>query len=536
MSDSAVIPIPDSLNFRQNPTPELRDEDLTFMRQWVGGEDSGATVAELRAHVQAVHGEVVAQEHVYRCISTMSYLTPRARQHPLYAEVLTAARSAGDSYRLLEVGACFGQDTRALIMDGVPPACITVTDLHDRYWAAGLRLFQDDAARPSGHRLTGVTTLFGDWSAEPATVDIAEGLEEKFDAVLCWAVLHVLSATQVERMLARLARVLKPGGVLFGCTGGAATAQEWGPTPDGTAIRWLHDKRSLATTLVTAGFDGEVSVAEVPRDRLPALRPGADSHRVPGWGFLIFTACKTLVRDEDLNFLREWIGDTGASAETLRRHVLAVHRDLIRTEHAFKCILMMTYLTPRARRHPAYAEVVTAAREAGDSFRLLEVGTCFGQDTRALIADGVPPGCITATDLHGRYWAGGLRLFMDDVPRPTGHHVAGVATVFGDWTTDPAVADIAAGLEGRFDAVLCMMVLHVLSAVQVERLLARLARVLKPGGVLFGSAIGAATPGEWGPTPDGSGQRWLHNPQSLTDTLRASGFAGAVSVAEVPRE
>eukprot|EP00668_Euglena_longa_P018835 GGOE01023476.1.p1 GENE.GGOE01023476.1~~GGOE01023476.1.p1 ORF type:complete len:560 (-),score=152.39 GGOE01023476.1:257-1759(-) len=469
------------------------------------------------------------KEHVFKCISSMTYLTPRARQHPLYQEVLAAARASGASYRLLDVGTCFGQETRALIADGVPAACLTVTDIHDRYWNAGLRLFMDDRERPTGHHITGVTTVFGDWSTDPAVADIAHEMNERFDAVLCMMVLHVLSAMQVERLLARLARVLKPGGVLIGSSLGAPTAREWGPTPDGSANRWLHDRETLAATLQAAGFDGEVTVEEVPG------LPQGFSSTLPDRKFLRFTARKMReIRDEELVFLQQWLGDDSFTLEALRDHVRSAHQAV--ASQTYKCICMMTYLTPRARRHPAYPRVLAAARTAGAAFRLLDVGTCFGQDTRALIVDGVPAACLTVTDIHDRYWNAGLRLFMDDRERPTGHHITGVTTVFGDWSTDPAVADIAHEMNERFDAVLCMMVLHVLSAVQVERLLARLARVLKPGGVLFGSSLGAATAGERVPTPDGTANRWLHSKQTLTATLQAAGFTGPVSVAEVPRE
>ena len=224
-------------------------------------------------------------------------------------------------------------------------------------------------------------------------------------------------------------------------------------------------------------------------------------------------------------------GCTAAERNALREHVLAVWRDIKAEAHVYRCVQALAFLTPRAPRHPAYAPLLErgrAAAAAGEHFAVADVGCCFGQDTRALIADGLPPSCCVAADLHDTYWRAGLRLF-GDVDCPS--RLAGVRCAFGNWAAPAdATSDPAAGLARSLDGCICMFVLHVLSREQCMNLLARLARCAKPGAVLLGAAVGAREAGEWARTPDCSAPRWLHSEATLADALRASGWDGTVDV------
>jgi SAM-dependent methyltransferase len=258
--------------------------------------------------------------------------------------------------------------------------------------------------------------------------------------------------------------------------------------------------------------------------------------------------------DADLSFLLRWRALSAAAAATspsdataaaaedaaaLRQHVLAVWRDIKATAHVYRCVQALSFLTPRAPRHPGWGALLSshaAAAAASAPFLVADVGCAFGQDTRALIAAGVPPACCVASDVHDAYWRAGLRLFGDDdsTARASGL-LAAVRPAFGDWAAPlDAADDVAAGLEGALDGALLMFVLHVLSREQCDRLLARLARCAKPGGVLLGAAVGAATAGEWALTPDGAAPRWLHSEASLAEALAAAGWDGAVSVVAAP--
>lgn len=278
-----------SLSFTNTPVRDLNDEDFAFLRVWLG-DTSGQryTNNDLKQHILAVHDNIKATGsngvHIYSCMSSLSYLHPRSRLHPLYAEVVEMGKRLGPEFKILDVGSCLGQDTRSLIVDGVSPYSITTSDVHEHYWNAGLALFMDDKkvsesdagstdeisststssalvnnTTAGKFSVEGVTTFWGDW-ATPLSVRFAADLKGTFDAVLAKNVLHAFSAEQCDFFLARMFRMLKSGGVFFGTCTGRATAKEWVRTPDGSAQRWLHDRDTLEAALKKAGFDGEISV------------------------------------------------------------------------------------------------------------------------------------------------------------------------------------------------------------------------------------------------------------------------------------
>ena len=133
---------------------------------------------------------VLLQLWVYRCIQELMFLQPRIPKHPLYPEVkdaLLADKSkqflvnlrhgscqfstrhdigAGITFRakthlpflwisawevhlsalMQDLGCCFGQDTRQLILDGISESSISATDITPDYWFAtqSFCLFQVD--------------------------------------------------------------------------------------------------------------------------------------------------------------------------------------------------------------------------------------------------------------------------------------------------------------------------------------------------------------------------------------------------------
>jgi len=225
---------------------------------------------------------------------------------------------------------------------------------------------------------------------------------------------------------------------------------------------------------------------------------------------------------DDVAFLRRWIGDSDRPVEELTAHIQRVQADLRASQHVYRCIATFMFLKPRVLEHFALPDAKRIAKERGSGFALLEIGTCLGQDARALILEGIPPSSITASDLHGAYWKAGMDLFLDtESPH---HGIENVRAVFGDWAADPSTPGIAAGHVSAFDTVTCFNVLHVLSAVQVDNLLGRIAFVLRPGGIVFGITVGAVEAGDWGATPDGSATRWLHSPATLEAAFHRAGL------------
>ena len=119
----------------------LSRDDLELARRWraflSGGEapaaagDTDADTA-LAAHIVVVWREIKARAHMYRCVESLAFLRASARRLPGYAALLARARDRGAAFRVLDVGCAFGQETRALILDGVPPSCCAVAEFDAR--------------------------------------------------------------------------------------------------------------------------------------------------------------------------------------------------------------------------------------------------------------------------------------------------------------------------------------------------------------------------------------------------------------------
>ncbi len=269
-------------NFVDVPKRSLKPEDLQFLSVWIHDQRS---IEELEAHVNAVHDDIRGRVHIFGCISAFLYLTPLAHHHPTYPSLIEKAQK-DSSFKVLDLGCCFGQETRNFLLRGLSPHQVCASDLNDTYWEAGKDMFMDGTvAKDRG--IDQVVTKFGDWALPNSHVlsssDVVTGWEGHFNGVLCWAVLHVLSKEQVDNMLARICKALKPGGVLLGVTGGARVASEWFRTPDNTQQRFLHDATTLREAFERAGFTGTAAIQEVdladyvPSGPLSSLRLREDN-------------------------------------------------------------------------------------------------------------------------------------------------------------------------------------------------------------------------------------------------------------------
>lgn len=76
----------------------------------------------------------------YPCIGMVKFLDVEINKTPCYAEIQQRL-AAGETY--LEVGCCFGQELRQLVLDGAPPANLYGTDLDLDFAALGYELFRD---------------------------------------------------------------------------------------------------------------------------------------------------------------------------------------------------------------------------------------------------------------------------------------------------------------------------------------------------------------------------------------------------------
>lgn len=241
-------------NSEPDPLTLLPDPDLDFLSKWT----SCADLPLLRSHVLSLWQICKSHYHSYRCIEHLMFLRPRLSRHFGYETLLKKLKEAGAT--VMDMGTCFGQEVRNLILEGVDQKSITVSDIHDGYWNAGREFFMDNLAHAST-RLDGITTVFDDFAQafplpEGSTNKLVDAFQLHFNAVICQMVFHVLSKEQTENLTKRLSRMLKSGGLLIGsCVGSDQEAGSWGFTPKGDGVRFLQNEKSIFELLESNGFE-----------------------------------------------------------------------------------------------------------------------------------------------------------------------------------------------------------------------------------------------------------------------------------------
>ena len=242
------------LNYNTDDNLTLEARDLDFFMQYTRG-GPWPEVEEAKELVRRVWLAVKAKYHTYRCIQSLSFLKPKVQNLEAYSKLLDVYREQG-KVKVMDLGCCFGQETRKLIVDGIPPEMIWAVDVIDGYWTAGKELFNDQ--EDSKHRIEHVHTVFADPCAADVDGDISRVLTADFDCVILMYVFHVLSLHQSEMLVQRMNLMLRKGGLVMGTCVGSTKAQEWQLTPDGKSARFLHSIGSLSELFMRCGFEDVV--------------------------------------------------------------------------------------------------------------------------------------------------------------------------------------------------------------------------------------------------------------------------------------
>ena len=137
---------------------------------------------------------------------------------------------------------------------------------------------------------------------------------------------------------------------------------------------------------------------------------------------------------------------------------------------------------------------------------LLDVGCCFGQDIRKLVADGAPARNLYGCDLRSGFLDLGYELFRDRGRLESRFMTADVFDERGELRE----------LDGRVDIVHAASFLHLFGwddQVQVARRLVKLLRPRK-GSLVLGRQVGNIKPGEFA-SRSGKGTMFRHNGESF---------------------
>jgi SAM-dependent methyltransferase len=134
-------------------------------------------------------------------------------------------------------------------------------------------------------------------------------------------------------------------------------------------------------------------------------------------------------------------------ADKVEDHVVNIHNEAWEI-FPYPCIGQFRFLDLSLRKFEEYPEVLKRLQEGQ---RLLDLGCCFGQEVRQLVADGAPAENIFGCDLREEYITLGYKLFCDE---DTLKSTFITANIFD--ATSPLTA-----LKGQFDMVFAGSFFHL---------------------------------------------------------------------------
>lgn len=142
-------------------------------------------------------------------------------------------------------------------------------------------------------------------------------------------------------------------------------------------------------------------------------------------------------------------------------------------------------------------------RLKGSDEKFLDLGCCFGQDLRKLVADGAPSQNLYASDLRRDFWELGYELFRD---RDT------LASSFIEGDIFDAGSALTA-LDGQMDVVYAGSFLHLFDYEGQRKACERIVRLLrpKPGSVVLGRQVGSVVAGERNHRTNKGSAMWRHD-------------------------
>lgn len=125
------------------------------------------------------------------------------------------------------------------------------------------------------------------------------------------------------------------------------------------------------------------------------------------------------------------------------------------------------------------------------SLRLLDLGTCLGQDLRKLLYDGAPPSSLYGSDTFPEFEGLGHALFCDSATFRD-HFIPG--DIMDLSTNSSPLAKTA----GTWDVVSIMMFLHIFDLEKQTLAATNILKLLKPmpGSIVIGANSGSTKTGE----------------------------------------
>jgi SAM-dependent methyltransferase len=175
----------------------------------------------------------------------------------------------------------------------------------------------------------------------------------------------------------------------------------------------------------------------------------------------------------------------------------------------FPCIGQMRFLDFSLATMPSYSWILARLRDSGSPAKLLDVGCCFGQDLRRLVADGAPSEDLVGLDLEPQFLLLGYDLFADRESYK-GQMVAG--DIFDKSPDGPLAL-----LKGSIDIAHAASFFHLFSWKDQVNAGVQLVRLMKntPEALVLGRHLGSSI-GEERLSPTNSNVKmYFHCPDSF---------------------
>lgn len=187
--------------------------------------------------------------------------------------------------------------------------------------------------------------------------------------------------------------------------------------------------------------------------------------------------------------------------------VLCTQRDRAWSIWPYPCIGSFRFLDLSISLSPLYPAILD--RLVRQRHTLLDLGCCFAQDVRKLVADGAPSENIYGAELRREFVDLGYELFRD---RETLKSTFLVGSIF-----DSTPHGIFKDVEGEIDVVYAASIFHLFNWEDQLRLAERVATLLKPvpGALVLGRQRGNVDAAEYEHRTNENGTMFRHNEESF---------------------
>ena len=200
--------------------------------------------------------------------------------------------------------------------------------------------------------------------------------------------------------------------------------------------------------------------------------------------------------------------------------VVPLQRERAWKIHPYPCVGRFRFLDLSISLHPLYPDVLARLRNSSPPQTLLDLGCCFGQDIRRLVADGASGENLYGVDLRLDFLELGYELFQDKGTLKA-HFLEG--DVFEEDAEAESGKDLSK-LDGKIDVIHVASFLHLFAWEEQVRVGMRMVKLMTEDSLVFGRQVGTTMPGVYARRTDKSRTRYSHDPdtfQKLWDVIGA---------------